>query len=764
MIDEQVFIKRVNETLKIGNFYILDSIFLEYENYAPMQLNMVLKYLSKSNLFLEDYICNSATFGNLWNVINTRFKDIEEEIKVIVYEKIKNIKTWNYSVENDVISIVNKMTVKMNDRDKIQQYLTYLKTFTSLEFLNHRIKDDFFRCAHLVESIKEEKSLFFAEEDNLIFDFTGESFNILIEAIREQNDNWMIHDFSFLLEYTPVGLLTKIIKAGTLRIEGSNEYPDGFFEIKIIQRIFVNVDLDEENLSKDLIARLNGFIDFNYKFYGEEMNRYIKKHGLKTKEKYIDGIGPINGGWVQTFPFVPISPLTNDYQVGILIDLLDKIPDWSDSKVEEDFLKEQSIEGQNKEIIRILNTSENWEENARYNEKFIEELINNPVLCSKLTPSIVSMINTAMENKYIDTRIAESFVEKLEFKDTKKINYEEKQILQALVKKISDKDNMIFRVLFEDIKPHLLSTKSIFLNKDRSKFIELNDFINTDLGKYYSIIEEINEDILEYYMETFLKEIDLLQPPFREYLIGRNIKYYIKKSEIIPTQNMFIGYCHRYILREEGIMDFFAEIAALLLEDEEFSDNFCMNNIISIMLYKIYPSDNKITLDKNINYKKQINHTFLRTLFENKQFDKEKNVMNWIEYFLKNEIFVEQTASFFLLKLGSSKKTIASIYTKLIDKVAPISKKVRMKEYEFSYIYQLNEYAEWQFRSLIEMIRILLKKSYIIINPSFIEGMVRIFSELSNKELIEDMETFFIVLKPYLPVSDYDYLQNKFPI
>ncbi|MDT2688077.1 hypothetical protein ACK4CS_15915 [Enterococcus gallinarum] len=763
MIDEKVFIKRVNGTLKIGNFYILDSIFLEYKKYDSTQLNIVLKYLSKSNLFLEDYICNSAVFGNLWNVINTRFEDIEEETKVIIYEKIKNIKTWNYSVEKDVISIVDKMTVKMNDRERIQQYLTYLKPFISLEFLNHRIKDDFFRCAHLVESIREEKSLFFVEEDNLIFDFTRESFNILVEAVKEQSDNWMVHDFSFLLEYTPVKLLTKIINDGTLRIEGSNEYPDGFLEIKIIQRIFVNVDLDEESLSEELIDRLNGFIDLKYKLYGEEMNRYVKKHGLKTKEKYIDGIGPINGGWVQTFPFVPVSPLTNDYQVEILVDLLDKIPDWSNNKVEGNFLKEQSIEGQNKEIIRNLNTLENWKENASYNEKFLEKLINKPVLLSKLTPSIVSMIDTAMENKYIDTRIAELFVEKLELKDTKKISYEEKQILQALVKRISDKDNMIFRVLFEDIKPHLLSTKSIFLNKDKSKFIELNDFINTDLGKYYSIIEEINEDILEYYVKTFLNEINLLQMPYREYLIGRNINYYMKNSTVFPTQNMFIGYCHRYVSREEEIMDLFAETAVSLLENEEFSDNFCMNNIISIMLYKICPTNNQITFDKNINYKKQINHSFLRILFENEHFDKERVVIDWIEYFLKNEVFVEQTASFFLLKLGESKKTIASKFTNLLQE-ASISKKVKMKEYEFAYIYQLNEYVEWQFKSLIEMIRILLKKSYIIINPSFIEGMVRIFSELSNKELIEDMEKFFIVLKPYLPISDYDYLQNKFPL
>ncbi|HCT5614158.1 TPA: hypothetical protein OT157_002815, partial [Enterococcus faecalis] len=92
--------------------------------------------------------------------------------------------------------------------------------------------------------------------------------------------------------------------------------------------------------------------------------------------------------------------------------------------------------------------------------------------------------------------------------------------------------------------------------------------------------------------------INSLENPYKEYLIGRNInqiEFNIEK----PTSNMFIGFCHRYNLKQDEKMDFFEEIAISLLEDNAFSDEFCQNNILIMLIYKINPQDTKITLDKN---------------------------------------------------------------------------------------------------------------------------------------------------------------------
>lgn len=765
MISETSFISTVNETLNRGDFYNLDLIFSEYTSYNNCNLNTVVRYLSKSNLFLENYIVNTTHFPRLWHVMNERLIDLDEPLKKVIYEKIKCIKVWNYGVQVDIISIVSQMTTDMSDCDRIQQYRKYLSPFFSTQHFNSRITDKLFRCAFLIETISSERMPFIDERESLVFDFSDESFEILVKEIEKQSDHWMIHDFSYLLDHTPVKILSKIIHEKLLTIDGITVYPDSFLKLKIIQRIFINIDLHEEDLPVNFITRLNEFIDLNDKFYGNEMNQYVKKHQININGDFtfIDGIGPIQGGWVQSRPFVPVSSLTNYSQVDILLRLLKDISDWDVCKSENNFLVEQSKEGQNDEIIRVLNSKENWKYNTKYNEVFLEKIINDSELCGVLTPSIVAMIDGAIENGFYNSKIAEAFAKKINFKNTSKISYDEQQVLKALVKNSDSKDDLVFQILFEDIKPSLLSSESIFLDKKETIFVELNDFINTDLGRYYSIIEEISMETLKIYGTVILAEINLLEPPYREYLMGRNIFLYTEENVPSATQNMFIGFCHRYYLNEDSKMDLFKKAAISLLEDKTFSDEFCKNNIMTIMVYKLEPENREITLEKNTDYKYQIVYSLADALFTSEEKNVTQKIENWIKYFLQNEVFVKKIISFFLFNLGNNKEIYASKYIDIIESAA-VSQSSKLDEYEFSYIHKLDEYEIWQFNTLIEIIRILLRKNYITINPIFIDGMVRIFTDLSNKNLNDKMKELLNILKPYLLEKDYDYLETQFPV
>ena len=241
--------------------------------------------------------------------------------------------------------------------------------------------------------------------------------------------------------------------------------------------------------------KTNELIDWDYNLYGKEMNDYVKKHNIDIEQKFIDGIGPVTGGWVKTHPFIPVSPLTNLSQVDVLVDLLNNCPDWETQVSNDNFLNERSKQGQNEEIIRVLNPITNWEENKQFNEIFLEKVINQPILYTNLTPSIAKMLETGIENNYISTKTADSFLEKMNFKDITNISYEQEKIIKVLTKNNKSTNDTVFRVLFEDIKPNLLSTESIFLNKEKTDFVELNDFINTELGRYYNIVEEIGKSI-----------------------------------------------------------------------------------------------------------------------------------------------------------------------------------------------------------------------------------------------------------------------------
>ncbi|WP_447353030.1 hypothetical protein ACM665_11115 [Enterococcus faecalis] len=301
--------------------------------------------------------------------------------------------------------------------------------------------------------------------------------------------------------------------------------------------------------------KTNELIDWDYNLYGKEMNDYVKKHNIDIEQKFIDGIGPVTGGWVKTHPFIPVSPLTNLSQVDVLVDLLNNCPDWETQVSNDNFLNERSKQGQNEEIIRVLNPITNWEENKQFNEIFLEKVINQPILYTNLTPSIAKMLETGIENNYISTKTADSFLEKMNFKDITNISYEQEKIIKVLTKNNKSTNDTVFRVLFEDIKPNLLSTESIFLNKEKTDFVELNDFINTELGRYYNIVEEIDEYVFRFYSSSIEEGINSLENPYKEYLIGRNInqiEFNIEK----PTSNMFIGFCHRYNLKQDEKMDF----------------------------------------------------------------------------------------------------------------------------------------------------------------------------------------------------------------
>ncbi|HGV8368813.1 TPA: Arm DNA-binding domain-containing protein, partial [Enterococcus faecium] len=307
------------------------------------------------NRIIDNYICNTIKFCNLWHILNFRFEDIEIRIRNKIFEKIKEISFWNSSTEIEIISIINKMTENMDDVEKIQKYRAYLKKFMNTQHINHRIKDRFFNCAFLLEIISKEKSPFFDKRQTLTFDYTQETFKILINIIKEQSETWKFYNFSFLLEHTSVGLLTKIIEDQSLKINGETRYPDDFLKITIIQRIIINIDLDEKDIPECLIKKTNELIDWDYNLYGKEMNDYVKKHNIDIEQKFIDGIGPVTGGWVKTHPFIPVSPLTNLSQVDVLVDLLNKCPDWETQVSNDNFLNERSKQGQNEEIIRVLN-------------------------------------------------------------------------------------------------------------------------------------------------------------------------------------------------------------------------------------------------------------------------------------------------------------------------------------------------------------------------------------------------------------------------
>ncbi|WP_217269403.1 hypothetical protein, partial [Enterococcus faecalis] len=78
--------------------------------------------------------------------------------------------------------------------------------------------------------------------------------------------------------------------------------------------------------------------------------------------------------------------------------------------------------------------------------------------------------------------------------------------------------------------------------------------------------------------------------------------------------------------------------------------------------------------------------------------------------------------------------------------------------------HHMDEYCEWQFDILINLIQILLRKNYIVISQAFIESMFNVLTRLSQKNMINGIKRLLNILENYLLEKDFIYLQTQFPI
>ncbi len=677
----------------------------------------------------------------------------------MIVDKIKKMKRWNMSTEKNCIEIVNKMTKEDTSKIKFQHYLTHLQPFLQTSDFYHKSEDPYFNLVAFISLIEEDKYIHFPKDERLEFDYPAAVFDYLIEAIEEKSKTWMWHDFSHTNSYTPVGLLKKIIHEGSLLIDGTTEYTQEFWNIEIIQRIFVNIDL-EDSLSEKLVKKLNTCINFQNKHFGSELNAYIEKHKIPGDIQYIEMIGPYTSGVVNMLPFISVVELTDENQVNDLVFALKNQASWQTIPDDKNFLNEKSLSGQNEAFIRVLNTEENWQQNKQWNESFLFKLLSDDQLFSEFLPAISQMIETSVKKDLLSQSIIKIFIRKLEARESNKIDYNTSKAIVALIENYQNEDDPIFHFLFEKVVPSSLNTDSGLKFDSRSNLIDINNFLNTELGRYYEILEHVDDTVTLKYKKSFIEGINQLDESWKDYVIGRNLFLFDKNQNLVPSKNMFIGFCYRWRIREQKTMDYFLETVISLLEDNNFSDEGCISNILAILIRTLNPQDNPITLTTNVAYKIKICHSLVTLYLKNSNHNLATNMENWIAFFFRDELFVKNEASYLLNVKDKAQEPMKKLIA--ILEQSAISAKEKINEYEFSHFYQLEKYENWQYECLIDLIRIYLKENYVTVNSGFVNGMREILKTLRERNLSQESKLLFNTLDRFLLPKDVDYLKKQF--
>lgn len=765
MNKEDHYIKTLNDALEREEFYFLDSIFSEYSELPPNKAVVFLNRTFQSDLFKKNIITLAHNFINYWKQINNHFNDFSEPNQELILTSIKNIQTWNRAIEIEIIGICKKASSTLNDEDKILFYEKYLTFILNKDFLIKEFDEADLYCLWFIYQLKKDKSIYTNNQFEETFDFSIELFNRLMDEVTNLQKHKLYHDFNYLMKFTPVNLIYFVLANGLFKYQGHSNFPKQFYENKMIQRVLINIDL-ESKLPQDILDNVIANIDYNFKFYGVEMNKFVRKHQIDnaTNENlFVNGIGPGVVSQVKQLPFVPISVLNNNEQVDVLINLLmdtlNKKSEYTDN-----IFNEISKEGQIKEILKIFNTTDNWTTYPEFASSFLYKLISSDDLRDSYQQVIIEMIDYSLLNHYADDHNAIKYLEFQNYRNSNELNYLDSKLLSTIVEYArDDSSHPVYSIIFNDISPKELSTNSIFLNSEKqNSFIDLNDFINTSLGRYYSVVDKVPENlIINYFLNEFNNGIEDCVPEFRDYLKGKFYKFFKTKPEELNNINSFVGFSHNYKLglkSEENAL-FSAAVKRIFISD--ISDNFIIDNLVSVLVTEVDPfKENYNENLSNPNYKNRLFMSMLELYFST-DIVSDPYLLAWIRWYIEigNSIHTYvRHLIFYLIDLPTSKINTLLNYLDTYGQ----SGGGKIEDYEFSYIHSIDEFSKEKFEKFIQLISILLQKGYVNINYPFVSGLDDILDQLSKRNYINLIEELITIVEPHFLPSDIQRFEQKY--
>lgn len=763
-------IQVVNEELKQKNYYILDSLYERYDQLEDKKVLNLLKLSLQTNLIKENQICYSHNFPNYWNQIKKHFLELEPEDRQLILHSIEKIQTWNRTTEFAIAKIIKDAAKNLQGKEKIDFYLRYLRFFLSQDFLNNELNDPDFKSLWFISQINKGNTTYTDNLNNIVFAFSDDSFDLLMHSLEEKEKTWMFHDFKYLLEFTSVKLLYHAIQNKQIEFNSEFELPNRFFENKLIQRIYANLDINQENLSELVIKNLSSKIDFNFKFYGKEMNIFVKKHQLQEgidPNFFIDGISSTESGFIRRSPFVPMSNLSSIERVDLLINLIEDTIEKKVEYVGGNFLHEVSIDGQIQEIISKLNTHDNWSNNLVNTKLFIEKMIDIPKLKTNYENAIIELILFGLKNNYLDNTIPEKYLENYEYSPIHNIRYNEERLFSALIEysdNVEDSNNLVYRILFADITPKELSINNVFLNKEPSKWVDLSDFVNTSLGRYYSIIDKVPDKVIQnHFKEILVDGINSCQSPYNEYLKGKFYRFFDDYFEKQISEHSFIGFSHNYALYLNSTLNEFFKDPAKKLFASEITDSFILNNLSTVLLSTVNPNDLDLPFNAPKNdLREQLLRIMLQAYSEIKEDLLENYYFgNWFTWYI--EVLHSNKEYFSYITLYLDELTEIKLHSLItIFRSASVDSRAKIGEYQFSYIRNIESLSPRKLELLVDCISTLLSKNVVNINYSFIEGVSNILKQLKEKDLQHIINDLLQIIKSKIPSSEYEKLYSKY--
>ncbi len=739
-------IEVINKHIKNKNYLFLDRVFKNYDNLSSEKVLNLLKEALKSDLVKQQAATYTADYPFFWKQIAHYYNQFDKEEHEDILQLIKNLKQYNEITAKPIYTIIiNTFT----DIDKKREYLSFLIKINSLYDF---IEDNELKCLWLIEKITSKKSSYIKPDyfKTIQFDFNQSLWEELIQDLAHKEKHMIYNSFTSILEKKGINLLFSCLKENKILYKGTLDFPQEFYHLKIIQRLLVNIDL-EQGLEESVLTNLVENIDLSFKFYGKEMNEFVKKH----QELFPKSISPdyfMNGlefgewGWIQQYPYLSINMILNQPLETTIEFLLEH-----NKAIHLDNLKEQSVEGQRKELSKLF-TGEDSVDHKEQIIAFLKELIASDALCVRYCESIVEFFVFSKDRTKKNIDLLIEFIKK--FKISNDFNIEIGKLYRFLFENDFIEEQQV-KDCFFGYKVDRLSIENIFRNKQEGPYIDINIYINTGVGRYFEALRVLDDVVLnkEDIQDLTLQKFQEIPKKYKSYVIGQFPILWSKIPGFVLTIEFYQGYSYKYIIGKNDL-EFFKPIIREVLEKDDFDDEGTVFNSMIILFETTSPQEIMIC---NHEYFDKLSLKMLGGYLENDY--KFKYGEDWIIYLFNDEMYSESLIKNLFLRLLNIKTEKLGRILSLLEGM-PIHK-WKLKSYSYSYVLS-ERFENDKLVYVMKLVMIMLKKEMVNVDYYFIECVDNILEQMDEFQMIPEMNQLLDEIRAYLTAEDYDKLNRKF--
>lgn len=462
------YIDTINSLISTNDYYILDSIFSEYNNFEKSSdIVGMLQHSFKTKLLQERIIVNTSNFTKYWELLSRFFLDFDAAQQNEILSIIKDVESWNQSTKHSIYLICKQYLTNYCDINRISFYNNYLCKFQLND--DYPIDDKEYLSLWLISRVRNGRYVLLDLIPDTEITISSEQLNLFVDVFNEFSNKNYMYAYEHLMTDTAVNLLHYLIKKGKLVFddEDKENIPDVLFQNKLFQRILINVNI-ESNLPEKIISKLIKNFNPESRMYGKEINDFIEKYQINTERKFSDGINFFSVEIVPDVPYFEIDKPKSENDVDEVINNLNSI----NSLENENSYPEISISGQKKELLKKINTKDNWLEIPGLINRFLKCLINNKKLFfdyKSILPEFIKMgaevkkLNLGVIDEVLNARMKQS-LNVFDFVDRDLFNE-----LLAIPELTERERKKIINYLFTHFSPNSFVGEKII-------FISINDF------------------------------------------------------------------------------------------------------------------------------------------------------------------------------------------------------------------------------------------------------------------------------------------------